>query len=78
MITVKWTFTKDYTKKEFEKLFPESNDVLCEGYFVIANDRALAGGVDDLHLDYETLDDNDFPYGNYGYEELELDEVSKE
>ena len=59
MIRVIWQFQKDYKDEEFVKLFSESNDLMKEGYQVIAKDFDSADSMDDLNLDYFIEDYSD-------------------
>ena len=59
MIKVTWTFEKFYSGDEFLTRFSESNDVLKEGYNVIAQDWERVDSMDDMNLHYklETIPD---------------------
>lgn len=59
MIRVIWQFQKDYSDEEFNKLFSESNDVVKEGYHVIAKDWSKVDSMDDMNLTYILEDYSD-------------------
>lgn len=56
MIKVIWHFEKYYSDESFHQLFSESNDVIKEGYNVIARDWAQVDSMDDMNLTF-TLED---------------------
>lgn len=50
MIKVTWTFENFYTPEEFREKFSEQNDILKEGYFVIAKEWENVDSMDDMTI----------------------------
>jgi hypothetical protein len=50
MIKVTWTFDNFYTEEEFQEKFSEQNDVLKEGYYVLAKEWENVDSMDDMSI----------------------------
>ena len=51
-LKVTWTYSKEYSKEQFEQEFSEGFDLIKTGYFEVAADYKKADSMDDLNLLY--------------------------